>query len=554
MKYPQTKIEHATSDAIVREKPGDMQFDVGTVLRSTKGWPFKVTETSRDYFKTDFGKPIEGDESAHQAYFALNTVANTIGKFVRVVNILDAMYQTLEFSKAGLADKGAWADGATYVVGDVVLYIDDRYYIANGDHTASATNAPDGASPVWDAYPTENAYAYDTEVVASNDVGMIFYPKNGSDGDGLSLEIANLDATTSRFEIVLKQDQTNGTTKEIERHVVSLSEGATYGGFPAYLPSVLERKLSILGVSLNSAMTFDQVFVCAGVAFSGGTSGTAPASSDYEAAWALLAATSVDLDQIFTAGEDEETIIAKAAAIAKDRVIRIEIDGPIGGVTDFETFANGMGLLGESYCFTHGQVRVNDPFIAGQKVTLRLSGFVTACKAFGRNKSRTLTDPGVWEAPAGEDFGMIRGATGIENMTVLSSDDETDLSGLGACYPKNGTQKGVVIWEQYTQYGEDNPLAYKDNVDVMHYLYHAQRQIVQGVQFRKKKDDAVIEALSKPVARISSKCLLPAEDPEDPNPAPYKVEIVRVGSLRQVNTYLRFNPAWGYVLINTVTL
>ncbi len=186
--------------------------------------------------------------------------------------------------------------------------------------------------------------------------------------------------------------------------------------------------------------------------------------------------------------------------------------------------------------------------------TLRTSGFRTASKAYAMNASKTLIDPGVEEAPAGEQFGLIRGVSGIRNEAPITYDDKVKIAGAWGSYIVNSTNSGLIFWEQYTLYGDEAALAYIRTVDVVNYIYHVHKDIMKAKQFRGESDEEIIEALSAVLNRFTAKnVLIPSPDDAE-YPDPYSIWITQSGAKRQIHRAIRTSYAIGPIVLETIPL
>lgn len=498
-----TDIQHIASSSPMVYELGDQQFDIGTVLRSNRGWPGKVIDCHRNDYLKKFGIPSRTSEDGYQAYFALHNHENTLGRYVRVVSA------TAEYPYYTYSDTG-------------VLTL------------ASAT--------------------FDTEVTPAGAIEMVFILKNGEVRDNFyGFKISDLDAVEETFVITVYENSSN-PVQVGEAMTVSLTESAIAAdGSSLFAEAVLEAKSDVLGIKVKDGALFTNVAAKDTVWFSGGNDTATPSAQDYADAWALLKDQQINIDHIFTAGDVTDANIVEAAAVADERDIMCDISAAAGlTVAAAITWVEGLGVQSQNLAFYYGSVSFNDPFYTGMRKTLGLSGFATACMAYSRNASRTIVDPGIEEAPAGERFGLIRGVTGIRNETVLSKQDKIDLAAAWINYVVNSSNAGVIFWEQFTYYGKDCTWAYKRNVNVINYIYHVHEKLMQSMQFRGKSDREIINEVSKVLQRLKTKEVLVADETHETFPEAFKVWITRSGSTVEVNRAIRIQNAIGPVILRSI--
>ncbi len=503
-----TNITHVLGKSPTTYAKGDMSFSIGTVIRAHRGWPFTVIETDRNDYLDDFGIPDLENEGGYQAKLALHNHQNTVGKYVRIV-----------------------PDTAEY-----------PYYFF--DATAKLTLSKAAfASPV---------------IEASEDEPIVAYLKNGETRNGMfGLHITN--KTSNTFVVTVYQNQQKPIQVGLPQ-TVSLDPAAVASdGSSMFIESVFERNSSIVGFKVHSTATIndvpDALDMPDTVWFSGGSESGTLKKEDYYKAWDLLRSHAGDLDQIFMAGDIDTNALGAAFAVANERDIRLEGDFPMTlKINDEIAWLNALSETSHNISFTYGKISFNDPFYPGLRATIRVSGLVTAAKAYAREASKTISDPSVEEAPAGENFGLLRGITGIRNETPLTAADKKALAGAWANYIVNSTEKGVIVWEQFTLNGDDNPYAYKRNVDVINYLYHTDAATMQRQQFRGKTDWEIINSLSKVRDRLVAKGVLVADENDEEYPEPYSIWINRNGASVEINRAIRIQNAIGPIVMKTIPL
>ena len=505
-----TNITHVAGKSPTTYAKGDMSFSIGTVIRAHRGWPFTVIETDRNDFLDDFGVPDRTNESGYQAKLALHNHQNTVGKYVRVV--------------------------PTTAAYPYIYFIDD---VTPENRVVQSSSL--FSSSLVEASPTEP---------------IVAILKNGETRDDMfGIQITN--KLTDTFVVTVFENKQNPVQVGLPL-TVSLNPSAVGSdGSSIFIEQVFARKSSVVDFKVDASATMADITETTGIEwFTGGldTAGELQ-PTDYETAWGLLGNHQVELDQIFMAGDTVETSIAAAVTIADERDIRLECDFPMTGTVANEIiWLNGLNIASHNVSFTYGKVSFNDPFYAGLRATTRVSGLVTSAKAYAREAAKTISDPSVEEAPAGEDFGLLRGVMGVRNETPLNLVDKKALADVWANYLINSTDKGVIVWEQFTLYGEDTPYAYKRNVDVINYLYHTDAATMQRQQFRGKTDWEIINSLSKVRDRLVAKGVLVADENDEEYPEPYSIWINRNGASVEINRAIRIQNAIGPIVMKTIPL
>ena len=547
-----TDIKHVAGKSPVIYPKGDQVFEIGTVLRSPRGWPGTIITTDRNDYLADFGTPDRNSEDGYQAKFALYNHANTVGKYVRVVSDT-AEYPYFSFQGNGVSEEGSdWVVGTTYAQYVVVTLNSIKYVSQIANNTGNDPSTDGGSN--WVPLIDKSSATFATVVNPAGDISLIFMLINGEVRDNyFGLSISNKNATKQTFDVSVWEDQANpvqvGETMTASLNVDAIAADQS----SLFIESVLANKSEAVGVKMATGASFDNIFEHDVVWFSGGNDTATPSPQNYSDAWDLLRSSQVDLDLIFMAGDATDANVQVAAAIAIERDIRLEGDCPAGlSVAAAIVWVNGLGIQTHNVSFTYGQISFNDPFYTGMRKYLRISGFLAASKAYGREASKTIIDPGIEEAPAGEEFGLIRGVSGIKNETTLSVQDKKDLAGAWINYIVNGADKGVIIWEQFTMYGEECNYAYKRNVDVINYIYHIHAQLMQKQQFRGKSDREIIKTCSKVLKRLQTKGVLVPDETNEEFSEAYKVWITRTGSTVEINRMIRIQYAIGPIVLKTI--
>jgi hypothetical protein len=504
-----TKIDHVYGNSQEVVETGDLIFNVGAILKDVaKGWPGVIHQVNKSTYLDVFGTPPRLAEDAYQAYYALYINENTLGEYIRVV-ASDAKYAHLTY---------ATLDGAR----------------------------------------TEGASAFDTAIEPVTANQMVAWVKDGvTDDDKYGIAITSIDATKKTFVVEISEKQADATVVLLGSYTVNFIPGSVNANNePLFIESVFASKCPQIGIKVAEDADFDKVVAHTIEYFTGGLPGGDPVEADYLAAWSLLNDEEIDLDMIFTAGNTESTHLTNALSVALTRMVRIEIDNPAGQtVAAAIAWLDGLSLQSELYCWTYGRVSFNDPFYPGIRKSLGVSGFAVAAKAYGMNASRTLIDPGVEEAPAGEEFGLIRGVTGIRNETPLSAANKVLIAAAWGNYIVNSSNSGIIFWEQYTLFGEESKRAYKRTVDVISYIYHNHKDALKVDMFRGKTNEQIIHKLSKVMERLKGKKVLVAStDTGTPYPEAYRIWITQVGAKRQIHRAFRVSWAVGPIVLETIAL
>jgi len=551
-----TKITHLLGKSPIKYPKGDMVFDVGTVLQSERGWPFTVINTDKNDYQADFGKPLRLREDGYQAWFALHVSENTIGHFVRVVAD-DAKYQHLSIYSDWLVDKTdtEWVSGTTFAAGDITHKGNVFYISQQADNTGHDPAVDNGTW--WVPYIKPGGTIFSTTVAPAGDVMLIAILKNGvTEENKYGFAILNKNVTKETFDIQVYEKQADGTSKAVgDPLTVSVNQDAVNAmNQSIFIETVFANQSTVIQFKCIASPSFAKILEHGTVWFSGGAAGGTPTNANYLTAWNMLKDTSIDIDALFTAGDTDTVNIGYAAAVADERDARLEGDCQADvTVAAAVSWVSSLSLQSQNVCFTYGQISFNDPFYNGNRKYMRLSGLAIAAKAWAREQSKTIVDPGVEEAPAGEDFGLLRGVTGVRNEMPITETDKVTLAGAWINYIVNSTKKGLIFWEQFTLYGEECAYAYKDIVDVINYIYKIHKSIMQTKQFRKMSDQAIIDSLTPILKRFKTKgVLIPAKDDEEEFPDPYKVWVETVNSKRLIHRVMRFDRSIGPVILETI--
>jgi hypothetical protein len=555
-----TKISHQYGVPLTKYPKGDQQFDVGTVMAGvSQGWPMKVQGADLNTFITVFGKPDRTQEDGYHAYLALNSYLNTLGHFVRVVDDT-AKYQYLSLYSDWLVDKTAteWAAETTFDDLDIT-HKGDVFYVSQQDANTGNDPATDDGT-WWVAYIKPGSATFATTVTPSGNVMMIAILKNGVvAADKYGFKISGINATKETFVVTVYKKLADNTDQQVgDPLTVSLDQDALAAdGSSLFIESVFEQKSNDIQFKVIASPTFAKILEHGTVWFTGGAAGGTPTATNYETAWNLLKDTTIDLDQLFMAGDSDADHVADAVAVANERNVRIECDYPAGNtVAQNVTYLAGLSLTGEkNVSFTHGRISCNDMFYTGNRKYLSISGLATGAKGWSRETSKTLVDPAVWEAPAGEGFGALRGITGVKNETPITEPDKVTLTGVWSNYIVNSSDKGIIVWEQYTMFGEESHYAYKDQMDIINYVYKIHRLQMQSQLFRMKTDQQIIDSLSGVLSRLKTKGVLIASTAEGVEiPEPYRIWITTEGTKRWIHRALRPQRAIGAVILETVPM
>lgn len=504
-----TQISHILGKSNRTYPKGDLVFDVGTVGRFNKGWPFQVIDTDWNNYTTDMGVPSRDSEEGYQAYYALYNIANTVGHYVNV-RASDAKYPWISINNLGVT--------------------------ANGAST------------------------FDTMVAPSGDIQYIAYLKNGEVRENkIGIKLTDIDTEKETFVLTVVEKLANGTVVNAEDpQLVSLTPGATKAsGAPLFIESVFDNNSDIVGIKCIDAAVFSGIKAHDVLYFNGGLPGGDPTTADYQKAWDLLKAETVPLDQVFMAGDTDTGNIGYARSVAATRNIRLEMDNPAGmNVDNYLTWLSGLSISQDHNAgITYGMISFNDPFYKGSRKTMRLSGLLTQIKGYCREYAKTTVDPSINEAPAGENQGLLRGLYGVRNETNLTDAEKVKLAAKWTNYIVNSVDTGIIAWEQFTLYGEDCGYAYKNIIDVINYLYKLDKDIMQKEQFRSKTDAQIISLLEKPRKRLKAAgVLITSDDVNEENQEAYSTWITTTGNKKRIHRSVRIQGAIGAIELETILL
>lgn len=555
-----TKITHQFGTPLTVYPKGDQRFDVGTVIAGvSQGWPMKVQEVDLNTFQTVFGTPDRLKEDGYHAYLALNCYLNTVGHYVRVVAD-DAKYMYLSLYSDWVVDETGteWAVGTTYSDGDIT-HKADVFYISQQDANTGHDPATDDGT-WWVPYIEPGNATFATTVTPAGTVMLIAILKNGVVADNkYGIKISGKNATAETFVVTVYKKLADATEQQVgDPLTVSLNADAVAAdGSSLFIESVFEQKSNDIEFKCIANPTFGKILEHGTVWFTGGAAGGTPTATNYETAWNLLKDTTFDLDQLFMAGDTDSDHLTDAIAVANERNVRIECDYPAGNtVAQNITYLSGLSLSAEKQVsFTHGRISCNDMFYSGRRKYLSISGLATAAKGWARELSKTLIDPAVWEAPAGEVYGLLRGVTGVKNESPITEAEKVTLAGAWSNYIVNSSDKGIIIWEHYTMYGEESLYAYKRIIDIINYVYKIHKGLMQSQLFRAKTDQEIIDILSGVCNRLKTQGVLVASADADATiPEPFRIWITTSGNKRYIHRALRFSRAIGPVILETVPM
>lgn len=452
---------------------------------------------------------------------------------------------------------GEWNGDIIYAGGDIVLH-NDIPYVSSADDNIG--NDPEIHSR-WEEYtgytPITSAGAgFGTEVSAGGNIFMTARLKNGVTEDNTyAVSLSGLNPAKQTFQVIVYEN-INGKAEVAEGpFTAGLTPGSLKAdGSPLFIEAVCEQYSQIVDFEVDEENAdFRMITETRFCWFRGGSPGGTPGINDYKKAWDLFKKTEVD--QLFMAGDIDIDHIQSALEAAEEKQIRLEADTP-GGTPEAAAawVQDNMGIFqSHLLSFTYGRVSFRDPFYSGSRKTLGMSGFASAAKAYGRHFSKTMIDAGVEEVPAGENFGLLRGAAGIRNETPLSEDDQKILAERWLNYILNSSRAGIILWEQFTCYGDESPLAYKRTVDVMNYVYKIHQGIMQENQFRGKSDQEIINLLTPLLQRLQTKGVLVSDITGDSDyPDPFHIWITAVQNKRQIHRMMRISRAVGPIILKTI--
>jgi|GEM_PF-5879874 len=439
----------------------------GTIVRSTKGFPFQVHRVSRDNFPRILGKPVRGDSSCYHldAFLARAMAAN-------VVRVVDATA---------------------------------AYPSISQDNTGAAVN---------------NSHTYGTTLGIGAGTHVLFYVKTGEVGDDYGVEIANIDATNETMDVKVWQRNAAGTERVVETLTCSPNpDKRNADGDYLFLPDRLVVSQYINGL-IDPAATIANFTPLAKTYFTGGSEGGEPTTADYLKGIDLLRAEGVEANLVFS-GLTDPAIIQALVDCAEEKYGHAFCDVPqtTSTANDAVTWANtSLGIQSARLSVYVGNLEVNDRFYGG-RIHVGAAGSAAAACAYGDSIT------GLHASPAGESRGKLDAFSGAKLKIPLTVSDLETLAEHRLNPVVAAPSGGVMINDAFTRFGQRSVQEQIHVSRIAGYVVRALKKALmadlhsaQGEQLQRILNNKV-EAIMQPLVAVGA--LVPTKDGK----APYIVEI-----------------------------
>lgn len=368
-----------------------------------------------------------------------------------------------------------------------------------------------------------------TKIAPGEDALFTIYIKDGDPSLNRSIAIEDSSVEESLFTIKLYGKSEANEDVELESHTVSLDEEARDDmGAPIFVESLLESRSSRLGVVVGEAGVEDlQDFASAD--FEGGTNGGHPDVEDFKKAWNLLASPSVNLTNIFQAGDYDPVIIAHASAIAKGRYIQHFYDAPpYMSHKEAIQWAADAAIQNRQSVLIWGSFTATDPWYGG-KALWGFSGAAAAAR--GRcNAIFSGAVPGVYYTIAGTKRGIVN-RRGVKPFFPEDELNKLDLYDA-RINPILPADNGVGIY-----IGDALSCHFKQNYERFEWISsldnHITHLFVEGAANAKFEPDGItLEILTNLMEDIfdplvTAGAVVVPRNPDEDGEAPYKFRITQ---------------------------
>lgn len=393
--------------------------------------------------------------------------------------------------------------------------------VANDYRYPSITINDDGTT-------TTGAHAHGTVIVPAAGALMSIFIKDGDPSTDRKIEIGNIDPVKNRFTVTLYGKDAANEDVAIERYTVSFDENARDDmGAPAFIESVLDQRSERLGVVLADSPDIADLQTVAPIAFTGGTNGSEPTTTDWVAAWDLFRDDRVFVNMLFAAGNYDTVVLGNIAEIAKGRYTQWFFDcPPYLKHDDAIAWLKDAGIQGRQGVAVYGAYSATDPYYGGSTVW-GFSGAAAGARATA-NANFVNSLPGVWFTVAGVKRGTInrRSVKALFTDDILNKDDLYEAR-INPVLP-NESGVGIYIGDSLALHFEQNYSRFEWITSLDNYITH---RFVEGAGYAKFEPDGLTAEILNDIMTgildplVTAGAIVRPRNPEVDGTAPYRLRI-----------------------------